>query len=124
MLIPVSEDQALSMKCVYERFAHFREGRESVSDNPRSGRLAISVSDENIEKERKRLFLHAANFDEKECSQLLGVRGADVMNVIYRVSFEQDKKFLSSLLPLDNPEDISSVQILKRHLQNVVKNLK
>ncbi|GFV06243.1 hypothetical protein TNCV_4589021 [Trichonephila clavipes] len=41
------------MMCVYEWFARFRESRESVSDNRRSGRLAISVSDENIEKVRK-----------------------------------------------------------------------
>jgi len=53
MLVRVYEDQAVSMKCVYEWFARFREGRESVSDNPRSGRPATSVSDENIVKVRK-----------------------------------------------------------------------
>ncbi|GFW46002.1 HTH_48 domain-containing protein [Trichonephila clavipes] len=52
-LVRAYEDQALSMKCVYEWFAHFREGRESVSENPSSGRLAIPVSDENIEKVRR-----------------------------------------------------------------------
>ncbi|GFV58665.1 hypothetical protein TNCV_1764961 [Trichonephila clavipes] len=52
MLVRVSEDQALYMERVYELFARFREGRESVSDNPLSGRLVISVSDENIEKAR------------------------------------------------------------------------
>ncbi|GFU52263.1 uncharacterized protein TNCV_3052821 [Trichonephila clavipes] len=31
----------------------FSKSKESVSDNPRSGTLATSVSDENIEKERK-----------------------------------------------------------------------
>ncbi|GFW92781.1 hypothetical protein TNCV_1735741 [Trichonephila clavipes] len=40
------------MKCMYEWFAHFqKEG--SVSDNPRSGRLVTSISEENIEKMRK-----------------------------------------------------------------------
>ncbi|GFT97769.1 transposon Ty3-G Gag-Pol polyprotein [Trichonephila clavipes] len=52
MLVRVSEDQALSIKCVYEWFARFPESRESVSDNSHSGRLVISVSDENIEKVR------------------------------------------------------------------------
>ncbi|GFX98997.1 uncharacterized protein TNCV_4301721 [Trichonephila clavipes] len=47
MLVRVYADLALFMKCVYEWFARFREGRE---DNPYSGKLAISVSDENIEK--------------------------------------------------------------------------
>ncbi|GFS71125.1 uncharacterized protein TNCV_5049251 [Trichonephila clavipes] len=34
--------------CVYELFTRYREGRESVSDNP--GRPATIVSDESIEK--------------------------------------------------------------------------
>ncbi|GFX77590.1 uncharacterized protein TNCV_1752011 [Trichonephila clavipes] len=34
MLVRVYEDQALFMKCVYDPIAQFREGRESVSDNP------------------------------------------------------------------------------------------
>ncbi|GFV55304.1 RNase H domain-containing protein [Trichonephila clavipes] len=50
MLVRVYEDQALSMKCVYDWLARFREGRESVSDNPCRGSLAISVRDENVEK--------------------------------------------------------------------------
>ncbi|GFV76888.1 uncharacterized protein TNCV_689581 [Trichonephila clavipes] len=52
MLVRVNEDQALSMKCVNNWFARFRKDRESVSDNPRSEKLVISVSDENIEKVR------------------------------------------------------------------------
>ncbi|GFX88981.1 histone-lysine N-methyltransferase SETMAR [Trichonephila clavipes] len=50
MLVRVCEGQALSMKCVYERFTRFREGRESVSDNLRSERPTTFVSDENIER--------------------------------------------------------------------------
>ncbi|GFT96054.1 hypothetical protein TNCV_313301 [Trichonephila clavipes] len=53
MLVRVREDQALSVKCVNEWFARFRESRESVPDKTRSGRPATSVSDENIEKMRK-----------------------------------------------------------------------
>ncbi|GFX02714.1 hypothetical protein TNCV_2011581 [Trichonephila clavipes] len=41
------------MKYMYEWFARFSKIRECVSDNPRSGILEISVSDENIEKEEK-----------------------------------------------------------------------
>ncbi|GFT29820.1 hypothetical protein TNCV_4892121 [Trichonephila clavipes] len=47
ILVCVHEDQALSMKCVYEW--RFRERRESVSDQTRSGRPANSVSNENVE---------------------------------------------------------------------------
>ncbi|GFV09777.1 uncharacterized protein TNCV_2598321 [Trichonephila clavipes] len=45
MMVRVYEDQVLSMKCVYEW-----KSREIISDSPRSGRLATSVSDENFEK--------------------------------------------------------------------------
>ncbi|GFY33982.1 uncharacterized protein TNCV_4596901 [Trichonephila clavipes] len=53
MLVRVYENQALSMKCLNEWFTSFREGRESVSDSPRSERLMTFVSDENIEKMSK-----------------------------------------------------------------------
>ncbi|GFV34865.1 hypothetical protein TNCV_1451691 [Trichonephila clavipes] len=50
MLVHVYEDQTQSMKCMYEWFARFREGQDSVSDNLCSGKPVTSVSDENIEK--------------------------------------------------------------------------
>ncbi|GFS82193.1 hypothetical protein TNCV_250381 [Trichonephila clavipes] len=53
MLVRVHEDQALSVKCVYEWLALFPEGRESASDKTRSGRPVTSFSDENTEKVRK-----------------------------------------------------------------------
>ncbi|GFV63249.1 HTH_48 domain-containing protein [Trichonephila clavipes] len=53
MLVRVHEDRALSMKCVYDWFACFREDRGSVCDKTRSGSPATSVSDENIEKVTK-----------------------------------------------------------------------
>ncbi|GFT26188.1 hypothetical protein TNCV_1544001 [Trichonephila clavipes] len=52
MLGRIYGDLALSMKSVYEWFARFREARESVSDNSRSGKSVISVSEENIKKGR------------------------------------------------------------------------
>ncbi|GFT21537.1 hypothetical protein TNCV_2307611 [Trichonephila clavipes] len=52
-MVRVYEDQALSMKCVYEWFIRVGEGRESISDNSRSERPVTSVSDENIEKVSK-----------------------------------------------------------------------
>ncbi|GFW17630.1 HTH_48 domain-containing protein [Trichonephila clavipes] len=53
MLVRVYDDQALSMKYVYEWFACFREGRESVSENPRSESPSTAASYENIEKVSK-----------------------------------------------------------------------
>ncbi|GFU90028.1 transposable element Tcb2 transposase [Trichonephila clavipes] len=46
MLVHVYEDQTMSMKCVYEWLARFREVQESVSDKP----VMKPVSEENVEK--------------------------------------------------------------------------
>ncbi|GFU60980.1 hypothetical protein TNCV_3372911 [Trichonephila clavipes] len=59
MLVRVYEDQILSVKN-NGWFACFREGRDSVYDNPRSGRPVTSVSDENIEK------VHVTFFDSQD----------------------------------------------------------
>ncbi|GFV27174.1 uncharacterized protein TNCV_2123901 [Trichonephila clavipes] len=53
ILVHVNEDQILSMKSRNAWFARFREGRESVSDNLRSGKSATFDSEENIEKVMK-----------------------------------------------------------------------
>ncbi|GFV75083.1 hypothetical protein TNCV_3189361 [Trichonephila clavipes] len=50
MLVRAYKDHALSMKCVYDWFARFREGWKSVSDKTHSEKPATSVSDKNIEK--------------------------------------------------------------------------
>ncbi|GFV90806.1 hypothetical protein TNCV_2323751 [Trichonephila clavipes] len=49
-MVGVYEDQALSMKCVYECF---RENGGSASGNSLSGRPVATISDENIKKLRK-----------------------------------------------------------------------
>ncbi|GFV19739.1 hypothetical protein TNCV_479651 [Trichonephila clavipes] len=53
MLVRAHVDQALSMKCVYEGFIHFRESPEMVSDKTRSGKTTTSINDENIVKVRE-----------------------------------------------------------------------
>ncbi|GFX86318.1 hypothetical protein TNCV_2562001 [Trichonephila clavipes] len=49
-MVRVYEDQTMSMKCEYDCYSRLQEGRDSVSDNPRSGRPVTSASDENIKK--------------------------------------------------------------------------
>ncbi|GFX62550.1 hypothetical protein TNCV_1006231 [Trichonephila clavipes] len=51
MLVCVYEDKDMPMKCVYEWFPCFRDGRESVSGLPRGETPAPSDSDENIKKD-------------------------------------------------------------------------
>jgi len=52
MLVQVYGQDAMSRKCVYDWFARFRAGKESVEDEPRSGRSSTSRTVENIERVR------------------------------------------------------------------------
>ena len=55
MLVQVYGREALSRKCLYERFKRFREGKETTEDEPFSGRPSISTTPGMIEKVRQML---------------------------------------------------------------------
>ncbi|GBM70310.1 Putative uncharacterized protein FLJ37770 [Araneus ventricosus] len=46
---------AVSKKCVFEWFKRFRDGKEDVKDEPRSGRPPTSTIPDNIERVRRML---------------------------------------------------------------------
>ncbi|GBN18077.1 Putative uncharacterized protein FLJ37770 [Araneus ventricosus] len=46
---------AVSQKCVWEWFKRFRDGKEDVKDEPRSGRQPTSTTPYNIERVRRML---------------------------------------------------------------------
>ena len=48
MLVQVYGDSAMKKTAVYKWVKRFSEGRESVTDEERSGRLATSRTEENI----------------------------------------------------------------------------
>jgi len=50
MLVQVYGDNAMKKIAVYEWVKRFSEGRESVTDEERSGQPATSRTEENIEK--------------------------------------------------------------------------
>ncbi|GBN89060.1 Putative uncharacterized protein FLJ37770 [Araneus ventricosus] len=50
MLVKVYGVDAVSKKCVFEWFKRFRDGKEDVKDEPRSGRPPISTTPDNIER--------------------------------------------------------------------------
>jgi len=50
MLVQVYGDNAMKKTAVYKWVKHFSEGRESVTDEERSGRPATSRNEENIGK--------------------------------------------------------------------------
>jgi len=53
MLVQVYRDNAMKKTAVYKWMKRFSEGRESVTDEERSGRSAISRTDENIANVRQ-----------------------------------------------------------------------
>jgi predicted HTH transcriptional regulator len=50
MLVQVYGDNAMKRKAIYPWVTHFSEGRESVTDKERSGRPAMSRTEEHIAK--------------------------------------------------------------------------
>jgi len=50
MLVQVYVDNAMKKTAVYKWLKRFSEGRESVTDDDRSGRPATSATEENIAK--------------------------------------------------------------------------
>ncbi|GBN14435.1 Putative uncharacterized protein FLJ37770 [Araneus ventricosus] len=55
MLVKVHGVDAMSKKCVFEWFKRFRDGKEDVKDEPRSGRPPISTTPDNVERVRRML---------------------------------------------------------------------
>ena len=53
MLVQVCGDNAMEKTAVYKWVKRFSEGRESVTDEERSGRPATSRTEENIAKGRQ-----------------------------------------------------------------------
>ena len=56
ILVQVYGREAVSIKCVYEWFKRFREGKEMTEEEPCSGRLTTSRTPEMIEKGRQSSF--------------------------------------------------------------------
>ncbi|GBL97478.1 Putative uncharacterized protein FLJ37770 [Araneus ventricosus] len=55
MLVKVYGVETVSKKCVFEWFKRFRDGKEDVEDEPRSGRPPTSTTPDNIERVRRML---------------------------------------------------------------------
>ncbi|GBM92689.1 Putative uncharacterized protein FLJ37770 [Araneus ventricosus] len=53
MLFKVYGVDAVSKKCVFEWFKRFRDGKEDVKDEPRSGRPPTSTTPDDIERVRR-----------------------------------------------------------------------
>ncbi|PSN48023.1 hypothetical protein C0J52_23473 [Blattella germanica] len=50
MLVKVYGVETVSKKCLFERIKRFRDGKEGVKGEPRSGRPSTSIATNNIER--------------------------------------------------------------------------
>ena len=55
MLVQVYGTEAVSRKYVYDWFKHFRDGKETTEDKPRSGWPSTSRTPDTIERVRQKL---------------------------------------------------------------------
>ncbi|GBO35325.1 Putative uncharacterized protein FLJ37770 [Araneus ventricosus] len=55
MLVKVYGVETVSKKCVFEWFKRFRDGKEDVKDEPRSGRPPTSTTSDNVERVQRML---------------------------------------------------------------------
>ncbi|GBO26936.1 Putative uncharacterized protein FLJ37770 [Araneus ventricosus] len=82
---------AVSKKCVFEWFKRFRDGKEDVKDEPRSGRPPTSTTPDNIERVRR---MHA---DDRRLSlrmiaEELKISRDSVSNIIHEHLKKRKKK--------------------------------
>ncbi|GBN62902.1 hypothetical protein AVEN_138396-1 [Araneus ventricosus] len=89
MLVKVN---AVSKKCVFEWFKRFRDGKEDVKDEPRSGRPPTSTTPDNIERER-RMLADDRRLSLRMITKELKTRSLDsVSNIIHEHLQKRKKK--------------------------------
>ncbi|GBN64197.1 hypothetical protein AVEN_11778-1 [Araneus ventricosus] len=79
MLVKVD---AVSKKCVFEWFKCFRDGKEDVKDEPRSGRPPTSTTPDNIERVR-RMLADDRRLSLRKIAEELKIRLDSVSNIIH-----------------------------------------
>ncbi|GBO46294.1 hypothetical protein AVEN_50163-1 [Araneus ventricosus] len=91
MLVKVYSVDAVSKKCVFEWFKRFRDGKEYVKDEPRSGRPPTSTTPDNIERVRRMLA-----DDRRLCLRLIAeelkISLDSVSNIIHEYLQKRKKK--------------------------------
>ncbi|GBM62539.1 Putative uncharacterized protein FLJ37770 [Araneus ventricosus] len=91
MLVKVD---AVSKKCVFEWFKCFRDGKEDVEDDPRSGRPPTSTAPDNIERVR-RMLADDRRLSLRMLAEELKIRLDSVSNIIHEHLQKRKKKFSS-----------------------------
>ncbi|GBO10831.1 hypothetical protein AVEN_75452-1 [Araneus ventricosus] len=83
MLYQVYRTDAVSRKCVYDWFKHFREEKETMDNAPHSGRPSTSVTTDNIERVRQTL-LQNRRLSLRWISEELEINKDSVSTIIHK----------------------------------------
>ncbi|GBM87093.1 hypothetical protein AVEN_194089-1 [Araneus ventricosus] len=89
MLVKVYGVDAMSKKCVLEWFKRFRDGKEDVKDEPRSGRPPTSTTPDNMERVRRML---ADDRSLRMIAEELKISLDSVSNIIHEHLQKRKKK--------------------------------
>ncbi|GBM85936.1 hypothetical protein AVEN_97556-1 [Araneus ventricosus] len=90
LLVKVHGVEAVSKKCVFEWFKRFRDGKEDVEDEPRSGRPPTSTTPDSIERVR-RLLADDRRLSLRMIAEELEISLDSVSNIIHE-HFQKRKK--------------------------------
>ncbi|GBM27494.1 Putative uncharacterized protein FLJ37770 [Araneus ventricosus] len=91
MLLKVYGVDAGSKKCVFEWFKCFRDGKEDVKDEPRSGRPPTSTTPDNIERVR-RMLADDRRLSLRMITEELKISLESVSNIIHEHLQKRKKK--------------------------------
>ncbi|GBM97340.1 Putative uncharacterized protein FLJ37770 [Araneus ventricosus] len=91
MLVKVYGVDAVSKTCVFEWFKRFRDGKEVVKDDPRSGRPPTRTTPDNIERER-RMLADDRRLSLRMVAEKLKISLDSVSNIIHEHLQKRKKK--------------------------------
>ncbi|GBM90248.1 Putative uncharacterized protein FLJ37770 [Araneus ventricosus] len=95
---------AVSKKCVFEWLKRFRDGKEDVKDEPRSGRPPISTTPDNIERVR-RILEEDRRLSLRMIAEELKISLDSVTNII-REHLQKRKKKVYAFPPLRRSSNV------------------
>jgi len=110
MLKVAFKDNAMSQAQVYQWHKRFREGREDVNDDDRSGRPSTSKTDESVEKVRKIL-----TGDRRLSVRMIAELSDIPKTVVHRILTEdlQMRKVCAKMVPKILTDDMKNTRVQK-----------
>ncbi|XP_053602914.1 protein GVQW3-like [Plodia interpunctella] len=81
-LLAVYGDSAPGKTMVYKWHGLFKQGRESIEDDPRSGRPIEATTSEIVEKVEK-LVLEDTRWKKKQLAAMIGVSETSILNILH-----------------------------------------